>query len=288
MRGTLLPLLSFAVVALGCNEQSFTAKRLNSIAVTAGDFDQLGAPLDRMNVRHTVYEGLISTATWDPDYEGQNMALKVEALFGDLAEISGHDALFVASGTRGLGERVYNGLLPDDALVTDPAVVENVQEYVKRGGVVLFTDWTYDLLEAAWPDYVDFLNEDAELDAAQVGEIGTVTATVMQTELESSLEVDKVALKYDFSNWSVVESVSEDVTVWLAADARYRVQEGGVMTLADSPMLLSFEPKTGGRVIYASFHMDAQTAVVTDQMLRTVVGYFEEGNNEEDEEEDGE
>lgn len=282
MRGNVLPLLSVVVMVLGCNEQSFTAKRLNSIAVTAGDFDQLGAPLDRMNVRHTVYEGLISTATWDPDYEGQNIALKVEALFGDLAEIAGHDALFVASGTRGLGERVYNGLLPDDALVSDPAVVDNVREYAKRGGVLLFTDWTYDLLEAAWPDYVEFLNDDSELDAAQVGEIGTLTASVLEVELESALEADKVALKYDFSNWSVVESVSEDVTVWLAADARYRVQEGGVMTLAASPMLLSFEPKSGGRVIYSSFHMDAQTAVVTDQMLRTVVGYFEEGNDEEE------
>lgn len=282
MRGNVLPLLSVVVMVLGCNEQSFTAKRLNSIAVTAGDFDQLGAPLDRMNVRHTVYEGLISTATWDPDYEGQNIALKVEALFGDLAEIAGHDALFVASGTRGLGERVYNGLLPDDALVSDPAVVDNVREYAKRGGVLLFTDWTYDLLEEAWPDYVEFLNDDTELDAAQVGEIGTLTASVLEVELESALEADKVALKYDFSNWSVVESVSEDVTVWLAADARYRVQEGGVMTLAASPMLLSFEPKTGGRVIYSSFHMDAQTAVVTDQMLRTVVGYFEEGNDDEE------
>ena len=123
MRGRFLPLLSIAVLSVGCNEQSFTAKRLNSIAVTAGDFDQLGAPLDRMDVRHTVYEGLISTATWDPDYEGQNVALKVETLFGDLAEIAGHDALFVSSGTRGLGERVYNGLLPDDALVTDPKAV---------------------------------------------------------------------------------------------------------------------------------------------------------------------
>jgi hypothetical protein len=269
-------------MGLGCNEQSFAAKRLNSIAVIAGDFDQLAAPLNRMNVRYTMYEGLISTATWDPDYDGQNIALKVEDLFGDLAEISSHDALFVASGTRGLGERVYNGLLPDDELVTDPNVVDNVQKYVNWGGVVLFTDWSYDLMEAAWPDYVDFLNDDDRLDAAQVGEIGTVTASVLETELETSLEVDKVALRYDFSNWSVVESVSKDVTVWLSADARYRVQAGGVMTLADSPMLLSFEPKGGGRVIFSSFHMDAQTAVLTDQMLRTVVGYFEEGNNNDE------
>ena len=52
-------------------------------------------------------------------------------------------------------------------------------------------------------------------------------------------------------------------------------------------MLISFEPAGSGRVIYASFHMDAQTAVVTDQMLRTVVGYFEEGQGDLEDTGDG-
>ena len=273
-------LLPLGASLVGCNEQSFTSKNLNSVAVTAGDFDNLAAPLDRMVVRHSVYEGLISTATWDSDYNGETIALKVESLFGELAEISSHDAVFVSSGTRGLGERVYNGLLPDDDLVSDPNVINNVREYVKRGGVVLFTDWTYDLLEEAWPDYVTFVNDDTKLDAAQVGEIGTVTSAVVQPALEAALNTDSVALKYDFSNWTVVESVSPDVTVWLSGTARYRVQAGGLNTLEDVPMLLSFEPAGTGRVVYASFHMDAQTDVITDQMLRTVVGYFQEGNDE--------
>ena len=273
-------LLVLVPLSIGCNEQSFSVRNLNSVAVTAGDFDNLAAPLDRMVVRHSVYEGLISTATWDAEYNGQNIALKVENLFGELSELSAHDAVFVSSGTRGIGERVYNGLLPDDDLVADPAVVANLQEYVRRGGIVLFTDWTYDLLEAAWPAYVTFVNDDSRLDAAQVGEIGTVTSTVRAPALEAALETDSVALKYDFSNWTVVESVSEEVTVWLSGTARYRVQAGGLNTLDNVPMLLSFEPSGSGRVVFASFHMDAQTDVVTDQMLRTVVGYFQEGTNE--------
>jgi hypothetical protein len=267
-------------MSTGCNEQSFTTQRLDSIAVTVGDFDNLAAPLNRMNVRHMVYEGLISTATWDPDYNGQNVALKVESLFGDESELMSHDAVFVSSGTRGLGERVYNGLLPDDDLVTDSAVVANVQSYVRRGGVLLLTDWSYDLVEAAWPGFVDFVNDDTRLDAAQVGEIGTVTSKVQRSELEAALETDSVALKYDFSNWTVIESVSDEVQVWLSSDARYRVQAGGLETLSDVPMLISFEPEGSGRVVYSTFHMDAQTAVITDQILRTVVGYFPENTDE--------
>lgn len=251
----------------------------DSIATTAGDFDDVGAPFDRMVVNHEEYEGLISVATWDPDYNPDNVALKVETLLGG-ADLNEHRMVFVASGTRGLGKRQYNGLDPDDQLVSDPAVAERLQAYVRNGGSVLVTDWAYDLVEAAWPDLIDFYGEDTEYDAAQVGMIGTVSADITDERLSDKLGMSVMAVDYDFSNWGVIESVDEnDVTVWARGDISYRERDGeGERNLTDVPLLVSAFPEGpgAGRVVVSTYHLDAQTPQVVDDMLRVVVDNFEE------------
>jgi hypothetical protein len=247
------------------------------IATTVGDFDDVAAPFDRMVVDHTDYEGLISTATWDPDYDPDNTALKVETLLGNGQDLDAFGAVFVASGTRGIGLREYDGLDADDALVADPYVIDQLADWVGTPGHVLVcTDWSYDLVERAFPGFVEFLGDDDVLDAAQAGEIGTVTADVRESRLADAIGEDAMSVTMDFSNWAVIEGVDGDVDVWLQADeVSYREQDGeGSRTQTDVPLLVSFSPdgQDGGRVVFSAFHFDAQTPQVMDAILRTVVG----------------
>ena len=53
--------------------------------------------------------------------------------------------------------------------------------------------------------------------------------------------------------------------------------EDGVETVASAPMLVSFQPEGAqGLVVFASFHVDAQNAGAVDQLLKTVIGEFED------------
>lgn len=280
MRIQPIPALAVLVALLaGCTSDNELQRReLNRVAVTAGDFDDVTEPLNRMVVEYERYDGIISVATWDEDYDPSANVLTVEGLLGSLDEMLSYDAVFVASGTRGLGDRVYNGLDDDDQLVTDADVVANVQEYPLRIRSLVATDWAYDLVEVAWPDAIEFVHDDLSLDAAQCGQIAEVSARVTDDRLAQDLGMDTVAVSFNYSNWAVMESVSEDVTVWLRGDVSYRISETeGYGTLTDVPLLVSFEPggSPDGRVVFSSFHIDTQTDAVIDQVLATVVGDFE-------------
>lgn len=276
MRGVTLA----CVVALaGCqSDRGLYADSLTSVAVVAGDFDEMAEPLNRMDVRHEVYEGIISVATWDTGWEHEQVALKVEGLLTDAGVMRTYDAVFVASGTRGLGVRQYNGLEPDDHLVRDPDVEAAVRRYVEElGGTLFVTDWGYDLVEAVWPEAIDFLGEDTTLDAAQRSEIGEVFASIEEQSLSDALGLDVLPLAFNYSNWALVEAVGPETTVWSRGDVTYRLEDGGgFATMTNAPLLVSFSAGSG-RVVYASFHVNAQLDNTMDALLAEVVGDFEEG-----------
>lgn len=260
---------SLLLLAACTQDQGLTRTLNNQVAVVTGDFDDVREPLKRMVIRHTVYDGLISTATWDPDYN-PDRALTVEGLLGSSDEMGEYDALFVASGTRGLGAREYNGLDPDDHIATDAAILEALDGSVRTGRTLLVTDWAYDLAEVTWPDAVDFVGDDAVLDAAQCGERAELTATVVDDGLADALGMDTVAIDYDFSNWGVVESVGPDATVWITGDVTCRTTDG-VTEHTGVPLLVSFEHGLG-QVVVSTFHLDAQTDAVVDTLLTHIVG----------------
>ena len=64
-----------------------------------------------------------------------------------------------------------------------------------------------------------------------------------------------------------MESVSDDVQVYLRGDVEYRTADNsGTATLDDVPLLVGFDAGRG-RVIYSSFSWKAQSQAVTDLLL---------------------
>ena len=288
-------LVATAVIVTACTpDQGLNPFSADSVAVTTGDFDFVAEPLLRMDVVHDQYEGLISTPTWNPDYLAVD-ALKVETLFlgnldsetgefsGGLDEMLLHDVIMVASGTRGLGLQQYNGFDADDQIVGDEDARHNLDEYLSRGRRILLTDWSYDMMEATWPEYIDFVGDDAVFDDAQRGQRGTVIADVVNEDLaiafgSEEAPVNTTAIDFNYTNFALIENVSSEVTVWMRGDVEYRKSDSeGDVALSDVPLLVSFNPmgNQDALVIYASFHLSAQTEGIVDDILRTVVGEFE-------------
>jgi hypothetical protein len=280
MRGAIhIPLLC---LLLGCTpEQEFIEIPIEAIAVTAGDYDRMETLLVRQLVNYQLYEGYIVGATYEPDLDPDDIILEVEGLLASEDELDNYGAVFVNSGTRGLGQYVYNGVDADDGLVADAAVVDAVTRFVAGGGVLVVSDWGYDLIEACWPEMITFVGDEAVLDDAQRGARGTVQAMVHREALVNDLGQNLVSIEYDFSHWATIASVADGVEVILTGDVSYRADElEGEVELEDVPLLVAFEHGSGN-VYFSTFHWHAQTSTVADTILFEMVEGLNPGGGEE-------
>lgn len=270
-------LLGGAAALVACKQdQGFAEITIENTVIVAGDFDRLEDPLLRADVKNQVFEGYIVQPVYELEDTTGDSVQQVEALFGGTDEdgqplLYTYDAMFVNSGTRGLGAYVYNGVEEDDSLVADPAVVDQVVGFVERNRTLVVTDWAYDLVEAGWPDRIRFVNEDAGLDGAQVGVSETVVATITDQTLASAIGQDQVELQTPWGYWAVMEDVGSGVTVHMRGDVDWRQPDGGgTARIEDVPLVVSFEHE-GGKVIFSSFAWRAQRPEVADALLAALV-----------------
>jgi len=204
-----------------------------SVAVVTGGFDDLTGLFTAL--------GIGSYDTID----GQ-VGDEIVQFLSDPFTMANYQVVFFDGGHQ------EDGVIYSDAQdATVDTILQAIRDYVNSGGTILATDWSYDVVERAFPDRVDFLGDDTIADSAQQGEPGDLTATVQDTDLANALGKGQVDVVYDMSVWPLVESVSTDVTVHLSADAPYRVGMD-VHYVPQSPLLVSFE-EGGGRVILTTY-----------------------------------
>ncbi len=265
------------LLLLACQDQGFTEVALDAIAVIQGDFDDAQSALTRNDVGSLDYNGYIDQATWwvgsDDRPQRDDPGRSVEQLLTDVDEdldwqVENYNAVFVNSGTRGFNAFRYNlSVEADDSLLKHEDAVPNVCNWVNGGGSLYVGDWSYDLVEACWPDAIEFYGDDEVVDAAQAGAAGDVIADVPDERLREDLGASVVNLVFNYSAFAVVESVGSDVEVLVTGDVRYQ-PEGATLyeEIDDSPLAVRFVSGQG-QVFFTSFHLVAQTPAVTDAIL---------------------
>lgn len=264
-------------LAAGCTQdQALSEISLDRVAAVAGDFDQVEEALNRLLVYHAVYEGYIAGPVYDSELSPGDNALAVETLLTGTdtegtVELYRHDAVFVNSGVRGLGDERYNGQEADDSLLQDPTAVANLVGYVEAGHVLVVSDWAYDLVEAGWPEAVAFWGEEDQPDAAQVGTSEVVLASVEDAALAESLGGATLQLSFDYSHWVVMVDTAADTRVYLRGDVELRpYDDAGVVSLPDVPLLVGFDAGQG-QVLLSAFHWRAQRGAVADALLQALL-----------------
>lgn len=281
--------LSLCLGLCACSEQELKAFSFDDIAVVQGDFDSMNDVLLRLDISSTLYEGFIAGPVYDEEIDPDINALKIEALLRDRNDsgrsaMFAYDAVFLNSGVRGLGEYKYNSVDPDNALVSDEIVLENVQDFVDGGNTLVLSDWAGDLVEAIWPDKIQFVNEgicgdDLCLDSSQVGTSESLLVDVMNEDAKLDLGTDNISLSFDFSYWTAMESVADDVDIYLRGDIEYRISDGeGYGTLEDVPLLVGFNVGRG-RVVFSSFHWRSQNPTQANQLMLVAVEGLNPGPN---------
>ncbi|MDP2314618.1 MAG: hypothetical protein Q8P41_17070 [Pseudomonadota bacterium] len=229
---------------------------LGRVAVITGNYDDWEPVLTEVGVtNYQVINGLTG------DELGQFLSGPENlAEFGALFFAGGHieeDVLYDSDGS--------------DTAGTVTAVRTAIRDFVSAGGFVYASDWSYDVVELCWPDRIDFLGDDESPDAAQLGEPGTVRASLLDHAMVEAVGGDTRDVSFDLDTWPLIESVEDTVTIYeRASEVTYR--DGTEQyTQSDVPLLVSFYPD-GGKVVFSSWRTAANLDGRGPSVIRFVLG----------------
>lgn len=193
----------------------------------------------------------------------------VEA-FSDYERMAENDILFINCGAHEWAlERAEESELA--------VAFENLRRFVAEGGSVYLSDWSYDLLEALYPDAVDWLGDDALENDAERGLSQFFVGTVLDESIAAALGVERAALHYEQSRIAIPIALGEGARALISADIDVD-GESGPTTLEGVPVLLEYrpvvlggDPNEVGRILFTTFHNGAANTEDMDEVLRAMV-----------------
>lgn len=279
---TTILLAAGAMTALtGCQDNNLQALNFGRTAIVTGDFDtveqliQEVANVSDVQAEITLYNGYVDEPHFETDVDGIPSLQVEDLLRGNVNTLSSFSTVFFSCGMRGVGEFRYNGVAEDDHLVIDGTVIENLQTTARRGANLYFSDWTYDFVDAAWPDMIRFHGA-GDLDDAQRGLAGPLSARVVSDALAEQMEIpvgSEIEIVFNQGGWAVIESVADDVEVLVEADVLVDNNETGQPELLPAvPLVVAFDAPGTGRIVYTSFHNEAQLTDDARDVLRFQLG----------------
>jgi hypothetical protein len=127
-------------------------------------------------------------------------------------------------------------------------ILANLERFVREGGTLYTSDYAYGFVDHAFPGYIRFD------DGTHYGKFQQVAADVVDPALAYRLDVLTLPIEFDTPGWISVESVSDEVTIYLSAD--YADMTDAI--IQDKPIAMSFSYGEG-RVVYAAFHSSVQS-----------------------------
>jgi hypothetical protein len=197
--------------------------------------------------------------------------------FGNLGEMTKHHMIFISCGT------VYEGLIKQPGTYTN-----NLHEYVRRGGRLFATDYSYDYVEQIFPEFIDFEGGPSPhgsaaepQNAAEKGnEGGAIEADVLDEPLRRWLKLpaigallpnERVQVVGFQTAWAVQQAI-------VSPQARTIIEgpvswTGGTGTRPLTSELNFVDGDQCGRVVFSSYHThgDAKTLLPQERVLEYLI-----------------
>jgi hypothetical protein len=226
--------------------QSPTASRAIRLAVTQPEYDDMGKLL----------------ATLGSGY--QYTEISMDALL-DPERLAAYDVVFATCGgvpDAWLGRRIGSAErgAPGSFHARRPTanrLYQSLRSFVGRGGTLYASDWQYQILEIAFPEFIDPSRR-------AKGAVQTVRAEVVDEGLIRRLGTT-VELRFDKRAWYPAAFKESEVNAYLRG--RFSTLDGQEMT---GPLLVKF-PFENGNVIFTSFHNEHQNTQTEQELLRYLV-----------------
>ncbi len=139
---------------------------------------------------------------------------------------------------------------------------EALRKYVDQGGTLYVSDWRFDALRGAFPEYID-------PEAMKPGRVAIIPNGVQAKVIDPGLrEVlgPEVMLGFESPGWKPAAFRRDKVTVGM--QGTYMSENFG--PIQDAPLLVKFRFGKGN-VIFTSFHNSRQVTEVTTKLLNHLV-----------------
>lgn len=157
----------------------------------------------------------------------------------------------------GSGERNSQGVFQGRKEILD-RMRGALRTFVARGGTLYASDWQYQLVAIAFPEFVDTVR-------AAKGAAQTVKARVVDPGLKRELGAEQIELRFDKDAWRPAAFIGGEIHAYLRAT--YQTQDHQKQ---ETPLLVEF-PYQNGNVIFTSFHNEAQNSQLELKLLRYLV-----------------
>lgn len=177
-------------------------------------------------------------------------------LFSNQERVSSYDVIFINCGAED----------HELAIGLSAAAKTGLRRYVEQGGALYVSDWSYEFVEAVFPEKIDFFGPDDTFDAAQQAVGGRYNAKVLDDDLRDSLGLDEFPISFSFQAGSIISQVADGVRVYLETDMKY-VHDGREDILPNTPVTVGFDAGLG-QVIFTSFHQETNPEDGTTETLQ--------------------
>jgi len=198
------------------------------IAVTPTQNDNLGKWDDMGKLLDSLGEG----------YRYQDFPLRD---LTDAKKLAKYDVLFLTCAPGG----------------TESDVTSNLREYVGNGGTLYASDWRYDCVAHAFPDF-------KAQNLVGRGKPQRVEAKVLDPGLRDIIGAT-ITLRFDLSKWKTAAFGGDRVKILV--EGKYEKEFGGS---AVAPLLVKFQFGKGS-VIFTSFHNEKQNNELETKLLKYLV-----------------
>jgi|GEM_PF-1351521 len=221
------------------------------IAVVTGDYDHIEQLLSDLDLDYDIF----GPATY-------------RDLIYDSNRLADYDIVF------------FNCGMPFTWLESRSLVAANLRNFVDDGGSVYASDWAHQIIEAAWPDMIDFVGADEDFpdptiefdlsNSAYVGRATNIQAEVIDSTMGLVLG-GTANIVYDLDAWVVPISVSSGASAMLSGPApTWDIETGdSSTTYHDAPLAVRFG--SGGTVIYTTFHNELQITADMELALKEII-----------------
>ncbi len=146
------------------------------------------------------------------------------------------------------------------------SLADALRNFLNQGDKRIYaSDWAYTVAEGIDTSAIDFYGDDTQYGSPQVGVADTVTAQVVDPDLSEALGRNSMLINFDLDSWVVMVDVGSQTEVLIRGDAG--TPDG---TVRDAPFAVMY-PYGQGKVLYTSFHNEAQNTGDMDIILEQMI-----------------
>ncbi len=140
----------------------------------------------------------------------------------------------------------YSALFLNCGVLETDSVVNNLLRFVRDGGMVYASDWSYCYLKKLFPGRIDF---------DESGDQQEITAQIIDSTLIRNLGKSEIQIKYNLSSWSTITYLDQSYFVEMMRGTY--VTDFGIKT--DKPIAV-YCREGEGLFVFTTFHNESNAA----------------------------